>query len=177
MQDFKKNYFQLFEISESFDVDIELVSEKYRELQAQSHPDRVAGASEEQKLRAVQFSSYINEAYAALKDPLKRAAYLLSIHGLDVGKVSQSDLGMDLLMEQMQLRERLEDLPKDDSALEELESLKKDVLGKLAQRLEKLAEDFSGQNFDSAKKLYHEMQFLYKLLSEIESGEESRLGY
>ncbi len=177
VQDFNQNFFQLFEISESFDTDLESLSEKYRDLQAQAHPDRIAGESEEQKLRAVQFSSYINEAYDTLKDPLKRAAYLLLLQGVDVERVSQNDLDMELLMEQMQLRERLEELPKDESALGDLESLKNDVLDKQNRRLQELAENFSQQNFDAAKRLYHEMQFLYKLLSEIESGEDSRLGY
>lgn len=177
MQDLKQNYFELFKLPVSYDVDIASLTEKYRDMQVAAHPDRVAAESEEVKMRAVQFSSFINEAYDSLKDPLKRLAYILSLNGLDVEKVSQSDLGMDLLMEQMQLRESLEELPKDESAIEDLESIKKDVQEKQKQRLDDISASLGEQDFESAKKLYHEMQFLYKLLAEIEAGEEARLGY
>ena len=44
---------------------------------------------------------------------------------MDTESVNQNDLGMDLLMEQMQLRESLDELLKDESALPELDRLKK----------------------------------------------------
>lgn len=84
------------------------------------HPDRFANAEEPEKLRAVQLSSYLNEAYETLKSPLRRAAYLLSLRDIDVEQVNQNDLSMDLLLEQIQLREKLDELPIDESALASL---------------------------------------------------------
>ena len=86
-------------------MDLEKLSEKYHARQVEVHPDKFSGATEKDKLRAVQLTSYLNEAYSTLKSPIKRAAYLLTINGLNVESVSQNDLGMDLLLEQMQLRE------------------------------------------------------------------------
>ena len=177
MQQITKNFFLLFEITESFEVDLELLAEKYRELQVETHPDRFAAGSEQEKLHAVQLSSYLNEAYDTLRLPLKRAAYLLSLHDLDVKQVDQGELDMDLLMEQMQLREALEELPEDESALTELDSLKWDVQEKLEQRQQNFASYLDNSEFVAAKKLFHEMQFLNKLLKEIERGQEQRLGY
>ena len=177
MQQINQNYFQLFNISESFELDIDSLAEKYRELQVEVHPDRYANADEQEKLRAVQLTSNLNEAYTTLKSPLKRAGYLLNLHDLDIERVSQSDLGADLLLEQMQLREALDEMPKDESTLPDLEKLKQEVTEKLTGRQQSFARDIDKGDLEDAKKTFHEMQFLHKLLKEIEIGEEQRLGY
>lgn len=177
MQSLKSNYFQLFNLSESFGVDLESLNDEYRKQQGEVHPDRFANAAEAEKLRAVQLSSYLNEAYETLKSPLRRAAYLLSLHGIDVERVDQKDLGMDLLLEQIQLREKLDELPRDESALADLDKLRADVTAKLQKQEGKFADLFSAKEFERAKKVYHELQFLNKLRAEINAGEELRLAY
>lgn len=173
----QKNYFQLFDLPETCELNIDALAVAYRELQSEVHPDRFATASESEKLLAVQQSSYLNEAYSTLKSPLKRAGYLLVQNNIDIGKVDQNDLSMELLLEQIQLREMLDELPKDASALADLESLKKDVQEKLRGRYQDFSDSTGKSNFPEAKIIYHELQFLYKLLAEIESGEEQRLEY
>ena len=177
MQSLNSNYFQIFNLPESCDLDQEALAAEYRKQQSEVHPDRFANAPEPEKLRAVQLSSFLNEAYETLKSPLRRAAYLLSLNDIDVEQVDQNDLSMDLLLEQIQLRERLDELPKDESALPDLDKLRVEVAGKLGRQEREFAEHFDQQKFDDAKKVYHELQFLFKLLSEIDAGEEMRLGY
>ena len=177
MQQINQNYFQLFDLSESFDLDLEKLSEKYHARQVEVHPDKFSGATEKDKLRAVQLTSYLNEAYSTLKSPIKRAAYLLTINGLNVESVSQNDLGMDLLLEQMQLRESLDALPKDESALTTLSHLKSEVGEKLNLKQNIFSKEFASGELTQAKRIFHELQFLHKLLLEIESSEEQRLGY
>ena len=84
---------------------------------------------------------------------------------------------MDLLLEQIQLREKLDELPIDESALASLDALRSEVNVKLEKQEKKFAEFFDLENFNEAKKVYHELQFLYKLSAEIDAGEEIRLGY
>ncbi len=177
MQQINQNYFQLFKLSESFELDLDSLAEKYRELQVEVHPDRFANADEQEKLRAVQLTSFLNEAYETLKLPLKRAGYILGLHNFDVEQVSQRDLGPDLLLEQMQLREALDELPKDESALPDLEKLKQEVKDKLAGRQQNFARGIENGEFAEAKKIFHEMQFPHKLQLEIDIGEEQRLGF
>ena len=177
MQSLKSNYFQLFNLPESCDLDLEALVAEYRKQQGEVHPDRFANAPESEKLRAVQLSSYLNEAYETLKSPLRRAAYLLSLNDIDAEQVDQNDLSMDLLLEQIQLRERLDELPRDESALPDLDKLRVEVAAKLQRQEREFARHFDLQKFDDAKKIYHELQFLFKLLSEIDAGEEMRLDY
>lgn len=177
MQSLKSNYFQLFNLLESCEVDQDALSDEYRKQQGEVHPDRFVNAIEAEKLRALQLSSYLNEAYETLKSPLRRAAYLLSLHDIDVEQVDQKDLSMDLLLEQIQLREKLDELPKDESALADLDELRAEVAAKLQRQENSFAEFFAEANYDGAKKVYHELQFLNKLRNEIDAGEEIRLGY
>jgi len=171
------NYFRLFSLPESFTVDLNLLAENYRQLQMQAHPDRVANASEQEKLQAVHQASLVNEGYATLKSPLKRAGYLLQRQQLDVSRVGQNELGMDLLMEQMQLREALENMPRDEAAHPQLQQLQEEVRSRLAKREQSFARDLENKQLETAKVGYHEMQFLHKLLAEIELVEEQQLGY
>ena len=172
-----QNYFELFQLAESFEIDPASIKEKYRELQNQTHPDRFSGAEETEKLRTIQINSFVNEAYNTLKSPLRRAGYLLQLRVIDTEQASQSDLGMELLMEQMQLREKLTELPTDESALTELEAMKREVKDRLQNSQEKFGRHFESEELQSAKQTFFELQFLQKLLVEIELSEENRLGY
>ena len=79
MQLAKKNYFQLFDLSESYGLDLNKLTAEYHRLQLEYHPDKQSGASEEDRIAAQMAASYINDAYETLKSPLKRAAYVLSL--------------------------------------------------------------------------------------------------
>lgn len=158
-------------------MDVIALGERYRELQNQTHPDKFSSAEESEKMRALQLNSLINEAYSTLTSPLRRAGYLLGLRGVDTEQASQADLSMDLLMEQMQQREKLAELPRDDSALSALEAMKKDVKSRVKQSQAQFASHLDKDEIQGAKQVFFEMQFLHKLLAEIEQGEEQRLGY
>jgi len=171
------NFFEIFDLPEAFDIDEKELGERYHRLQGETHPDRFAGAEEEKKLQAVQLNSYLNEAYTTLKTPLRRAGYLLQRKNIDPETVSQEDLDMELLMEQMQLRESLAELPKDDSALPQLDKIKADARQRIEAREVRFTDAYSAGRLPEAKKLFHELQFIYKLLDETLQAEEQRLGY
>lgn len=104
------NYFALFGIEESFDVDTAKLSEIYQTLQKKVHPDKFAHASSQEQLLAVQKSAQINDAYQTLKQPLKRADYMLTLREVDMPSEQASFQDNFFLMRQMELREMLEDI-------------------------------------------------------------------
>ncbi|MXY88939.1 MAG: Fe-S protein assembly co-chaperone HscB [Gammaproteobacteria bacterium] len=176
------NYFSQFELPVGYDIDLDRLNGQFRKLQTIVHPDRYAAAGDEQRLRAIKLSSYLNEAYETLKSPLRRAGYLLKLQGVDVEQVDQSDLDPELLFEQIALRESLTELPKDESALDRLDELNRTTGDRLARRqLEfaaclvgrSAAESPEGRDLAQAKKLFHELQFLTKLQAEIEKAEDA----
>jgi len=172
-----KNYFEIFSIPVSFQVDLKKLGEHYRELQSDLHPDRVAGGTEQEKLRAIQTTSLLNEAFETLEKPGRRAAYLLELQGIAVDQVNQADLGPEMLLEQIQLREELEELPRDESALNELERLRTSIGSRQAACEMEFSRSMEERDFDLAKKNYYEMQYFAKLVDEIDSLEEDLLGY
>jgi len=104
------NYFQLFGIEVSFDVDLQNLSSSYQTLQKTVHPDKFAHASEQEQRIAVQKSAQINDAYQTLKNPLQRAEYILVQRGVDMPNEQHSFSDNSFLMRQMELREMLEEV-------------------------------------------------------------------
>ena len=82
-----QNYFEIFDLLESFEIDTESLAARYRDLQNETHPDKFSGGTEEEKLRAVQLNSYLNEAYTTLSSPIKRAGYLLHLKDIQRGYI------------------------------------------------------------------------------------------
>jgi len=172
----RQTYFELFSIVESFDIDPEALGESYRKLQAQYHPDRVSGLDDTARLQALQTSSIINQAFDTLKSPLKRAAYMLSLKGLDPDKYQQSLMSEDLLIQQMHWREQLEEAAQDEN-LNALDNLKKTAQTELQDCLAEFKTQLNEEELDKAKALYHKLQFINKILQEINRAEEKILDY
>jgi len=104
------NYFQLFGIETSIDVDLTQLSSIYQTLQKAVHPDKFAHASQQEQRIAVQKSAQINDAYQTLKRPLLRAEYMLIQRGVDMPNEQKSFSDTGFLMRQMELRETLEEV-------------------------------------------------------------------
>jgi molecular chaperone HscB len=109
MASLKDSHFDLFHLPAQFSIDADVLNDAYRTVQAQVHPDRFAAAGDAQKRVAMQWATRTNEAYQTLRDPLKRARYLLSLRGVDVGAENNTAMEPAFLMQQMEWRESIED--------------------------------------------------------------------
>lgn len=170
------NFFRLFDLPEQFTVDTAQLERQYKTLQAQYHPDKVAGGNDADRLQAIQKTSLINDGYDTLRSPLKRAAYLLKRQGVDPEEHNQAHFGEDFLMQQLMLREELESLSASED-MEGLDDLKRQVGQQRDAALSRFQEQFEQQDFAGAKRTYNQMQFLFKLLTEIDAVEEKLLDY
>src|SRR5690606_40089685 len=56
-------HYALFELQPAFDLDLEQLSARYRELARKVHPDRFADAGESEQRQAIEQSANLNEAY------------------------------------------------------------------------------------------------------------------
>lgn len=105
--------FQLFDLPRQHAVSRDLVEDRYRELSAAAHPDRVAAEGPAALRRAVEQASRINAAYRVLRDPVLRAEALVRLAGVDLE--SSDPLrgaphpSQAFLLEMIDLRERLGD--------------------------------------------------------------------
>jgi molecular chaperone HscB len=101
--------FTLFGLPEQHALDRAELDERWRQLQAEVHPDRFAGEGASAQRIAMQWAVRVNEAYQRLKDPLKRAAYLCERRGAPLQAESNTAMPAVFLMQQMQWREALDE--------------------------------------------------------------------
>ena len=163
------SHFELFGLTPAFAIEGEALERSYREIQSKVHPDRFAHAGDAERRASLQWTTRVNEAYRTLKDPVQRAKHLLELHGVDVAFETDTAMPPDFLVQQMELRETLEEA-NDAAALDALRS----DLKKQRQILEKaIAEAIDAKkDYAGAAGLVRKLQFLDKLDSEIDSAYE-----
>jgi len=173
-----RNHFELFSLPVSFDVDSTSLSARYQDLQRSIHPDNFTNATDREKRLSMQQASVINEAYQSLKDPLKRAQYLLSLSGIDVKSDSNTVMDTAFLMQQMELREALDETMDASDPLAAVESFSADVVKRINDLISQLQACFSDNtaaSMEQANGLTLQLQFLYRLREEAEDREEALL--
>jgi molecular chaperone HscB len=170
------NYFQLFNIEVSFDVDLNQLSQTYQTLQKTVHPDKFAHASSQEQLLAVQKSAEINDAYQTLKQPLKRAEYILILRGVDLPNEQHTFGDNSFLMRQMELREMLDEVRTANDIDVALESAQQEFTQEYQQHFNLLQlqinENNSAANALACDNL-RKLKFFQKLNVEVERLEES----
>jgi len=118
------DYFSLLGLESNFDIDLVALETAYFREQRQYHPDKFVNKSPAERHAAMQRSVDINHAYQTLKDPRSRAQYLLSLHGITVGKEQDSiKPSQELLMETLEWREEIEHASPHKDKLAEIEKL------------------------------------------------------
>lgn len=166
--DFSQNHFALFGLPVGFEVDTGLLAERFRALQAQLHPDRFATADDQQRRLSVQGASWVNEAYQTLKDPMRRARYLLELEGVSFNDETETSSDPEFLMEQMALREALGEVRE---AADPMAAL--DTVGDRIQALDRaLTAEFerahAAGDLAAAKEAVLKMKFFRRLREEVE---------
>jgi molecular chaperone HscB len=167
------SHFELFGLAPAFSIDLDRLDSAYREIQARVHPDRFAHAGDAERRASLQWTTRVNEAYRALKNPVQRASHILALRGVDVAFETNTAMPQQFLMQQMELRESLEAAvtSKDPDELTKLqqglERDKQSLEKQLAQRIDR-DRDYAG-----AAGLVRELQFLEKLEAEIDAAYET----
>jgi molecular chaperone HscB len=168
--DFQQDFFSIFNVSLSFQIDTDALERNYRALQAQVHPDKFAHLSESERRVSMQWSTRVNEAYQTLRKPVDRARYLLSLHGVETQEETNTAMPLDFLMQQMEWREAIEEArrAKDGNRLDELSASLRQEVRALQQQLGQLID--VDRDYLAAAGLVRKLKFLEKLAEEITSA-------
>ena len=103
------NYFEFYQLPETFLPDEKEIKNKYYALSREHHPDFHANASPEKQSEILALSTLNTNAYRTLSNPDLRMQYILGQHGLlEEGK--NNELPQDFLMEMMELNEQIMEL-------------------------------------------------------------------
>jgi molecular chaperone HscB len=167
MIDFSRNHFQLFGLPERFRLDAAALDRAYQELQSEVHPDRYATAGETEQRLALQASARVNEAYRSLKDPVARAQYLLSLHGVNAADETDTRLPLDFLERQLERREAASDAA-DSGDIVGLERILDEVHAEVRALEASVGSLLDEKAWESARGPVRELRFVTKVVSDID---------
>ena len=136
------DYFQLLGLPPKLNISQEDLQQRFYDLSRKLHPDRFARRPEHERQWALEASSDLNDAYRTLRDPIKRAQYMLKQNGFDIGEHRSTNVPPELLEEVFELNMALEEMRGgDDSARPQLEQAAKNfdsMLGGVDVQLQEL---------------------------------------
>ena len=164
------NYFELFSLPIDFSIDKARLSQTYRDLQKQFHPDKFAMQGDSARLQAMQKSTEINDAFETLKDSCLRAQYMLRLKGLDIELEQRTLQDTGFLMQQMEWREKIADFTEDDEG--EIDAFNQEIATLVSALETEIETALSNESLDETANLVRKLKFMLKLQIELELLEE-----
>lgn len=171
--------FDVLALAPRFDLDLNELERRYRELQRQLHPDKFAQASASERRASLARAVTVNDAYRVLRDELKRAELLLA----RLDKEPQADVqDPELLMEVMELRESLAEAKaaRDLSAVHALASQVKaqetEQRSALREAFATLSEAYDAQAARRAARALSRLRYYRRFQDEVARCEEELVG-
>ena len=76
------DYFSFLGLPRKLNIDAAVLEERFRALSRQFHPDYFYNATTAERRASLERSSYLNDAYRTLRQPVARIEYLLKLEGL-----------------------------------------------------------------------------------------------
>lgn len=104
-----RDYFEFLELPRNLDIDPKDLEQRFYAFSRKYHPDVHARRSAAERAQAEEAAALLNDAYRTLRDPIKRAQYLLKLEGFDIGEQGTKDVPPELLEEVFELNEAIEE--------------------------------------------------------------------
>ena len=162
MQLEKQNHFQKFNLQTTFKINLQELEDQYLKLQQQFHPDTATDQTE-----AEINSILINQAYKILKNPLKRAAYLLLLQGIDVDSeeciVKPSHENLVLVME---IREEILDSENDQTKIDPIKQKIKKIIAEEMPIIDSLLTE---EKYSEAAQKLIKLKYLDKVVLDLKT--------
>jgi len=159
--------FALFGLREGFDLDRAALEQAYLERSRDAHPDRFATAPAAERAAAVGRAMELNQAYKTLKDPARRAEYLLGRAGVTIGANEQIDVGF--LAEILELREELAEA-RAASRTAEVTRLEGEMKARKQALIAALGPALDGGALADAKRILIELRYVARYLDECDAA-------
>ena len=138
-----------------------MLNHQYRTLQKTIHPDRFVNATDAEKKQSLQKSTQINDAYQVLKDPIKRASHIISLHQV----LKENTLPPDFLMQQMEWEEEFETI----NDLEQVQLFSDKIDGEKKMLMDLLSMDLDEKiDWESATNIIGKLKFITNLFLRIQ---------
>ena len=147
----KPNYFEIFNLPYSYDLDLEELENRYQKLCLELHPDFYTSASSFEKKQSQESSTLLNHAYSTLRSPITRAEYLLKLLTHEQ-RFDQRQLPKGFLENIFIMQESLEDLLTNDPQSPEVKKFQVDIAKNIDQIHQKISSHFARLEKTSEKR-------------------------
>lgn len=180
------DYFEFFGLERDLAIDLDHLQKQFYALSRLLHPDRYTRRSEQEKHYSLQASSILNDAYRVLRDPIRRAEYVLKEAGFEIGHQRNKDVPPELLEEVFELNMALDELKMGDTeVLPQLDEMRRrfmDMLGASDVELDTLFRSHDAQfDVDSRREvlagirsILNRRRYIGNLVSEVDKQLTSR---
>jgi molecular chaperone HscB len=169
-------HFQVFGLSPAPDLDVAALEQKHRALSLELHPDRQAGKDAKARLAALEQTTRLNDAFKVLKDPVKRAVYLLKLKGVDLEREGEGrvQLPMEFLQDILERREALDEArAKKDEA--KVRAMAKEIADLARQCLATAQDALRKDDLATAAAQLGRVRYFGRFLEEVDAFEEEML--
>jgi molecular chaperone HscB len=129
-------YFEALGIEPRLTLDAGALQKRFYELSRQWHPDRFSTRPVAEQDLALETTALLNDAFRTLKDPVTRAEYVLSSHGLEASTQRGKDVPPELLEEVLEFNMAIEEA--DPAEMDRWYAHFRDLLGEIDRELEAL---------------------------------------
>lgn len=171
----KTDHFARLGLERRFAQDVDAITRAHRALQRKLHPDRFVSKGDRVRMLSLQHATALNDASRILRDPLRRADYLLGLAGREMD-AEEGKLKLDgaFLMEVFELREAIGELSGIDAHVER-GRLERDIAQRYERRLATLAEGLDAEGartpeeLDGLAQLAAQLRYLRNILQDLQA--------
>lgn len=182
-----RTHFEVLGLLPTYFIDRAELESRYREAQRHTHPDRFSRAPAAERAQVLRRATDLNDAYRVLKSDVRRAEYLLSLHGIDLSESAEQAGGKKrtldslFLSEVLELREELQDAQSENDA-PRIARIGDDIGRRMADETRELETRFAkldkGGGSDAAQleplaEILLRLRYYQRFLDEITAQEEA----
>lgn len=170
-------HFEIFGLAPSVDLDVKALEAQHRQLSLETHPDRFAQADARTRRIAAEKTAALNEAVKVLKDPVRRAFYVLELKGVKLDTedaAARVKMPMDFLEEIMDRREALE-AARASKKLEAAQAMAKDIRAAKDAALSTAQTALRADDVATATVSLGRVRYYTRFLDEVDAFEEELL--
>lgn len=176
LQEPPAGFYSFFGLEERLSLDPADLQRRFYDLSRKLHPDRYGRRPPVEQRYSVEATSILNDGYRTLRDPVKRAEYLLKQRGLDIGEQRSRDVPPELLEEVFELNMALEEMRGgDESVRPQLVQAREHFTGLLAdvdRRIEaafgRFDETQAAEVLGEIRGLLNRRRYIQNLVGEVE---------
>ncbi len=179
--------FAVLGLPRRFEVDLGAAEGAYKDLSRQFHPDRFAKADPRARKASLARTVQINDAWRTVKDPLRRAEYLLELAGYalaggeksaEMSKTRKVSAPPLFLVEIMELRDELAEAQQAGDAVK-VAFMSEEMRGRAAAAMKTIGTSIDGgrpEDLDEAARALMSLRYYQRFLDEVQAYEARTSG-